>query len=155
LSRTQKELIPQRHNPWCSAFTVAPTKRWNNTDVSFVGPATESLSQIRGQRRRRQAIIQKIEPKLFNPERFEIMKILYDLREVEFKDLQNDLGLTAGNLASHFRVLEGLGYVTYAKDFAGRRQRTVYTLTPEGIRAFREFVRVLRDSLPELGDSGA
>lgn len=82
------------------------------------------------------------------------MKILYDLREAEFKDLQNDLGLTAGNLASHFRALEGLGYVDYAKDFVGRKQRTVYRLTPDGKRAFREFVRVLKESLPELGELG-
>ena len=134
---------------------MVPRKRRNNTELSFLDSSTESLNHIRGLRRKRQAIIQKIEPKLFNPERFEIMKILYDLREVEFKDLQNDLELTAGNLASHFRVLEGLGYVAYMKDFVGRRQRTVYTLTPEGIRAFRDFVRVLRDSLPEPGDSGA
>jgi DNA-binding MarR family transcriptional regulator len=123
-------------------------------DSSLLGQPSQSLTQILGQRRKRQEVIQKIEPKLFNPERFAIMKILFDLREAEFRDIQSDLGLTAGNLASHFRALERLKLVAYTKDFVGRRQRTIYRLTPDGVSAFKDFVRVLKESLQDVGDVG-
>jgi len=119
-------------------------------DLSYLDLQSGSFHRIQEQKRKQQAIMRSIQPKLFNPERLAIMKILYQLREAEFKDLQNDLGLSAGNLASHFRALERLGYVSFAKDFVGRKQRTIYRLTPQGRHAFREFVRVVQQSLSEV-----
>ena len=133
-------------------YVVGMLKKGESPKLAFLDIDDGSLRQIQTEKQKEQAIMRSIQPKLFNPERLAIMKILYQLREAEFKDIQEDLGLTAGNLASHFRALEQLGYVAYSKDFVGRRQRTIYKLTPEGKKAFREFVRILQKSLSEVVD---
>ena len=55
-------------------------------------------------------------------------------------ELRDLLGLTDGNLSVHARKLEEAGYVTCAKEFAGRTPRTTYKLTPVGRRAFDRYL---------------
>ena len=55
-------------------------------------------------------------------------------------ELRELLQLTDGNLSVHARKLEDAGYVTCAKEFAGRTPRTTYKLTATGKRAFDRYL---------------
>ena len=55
--------------------------------------------------------------------------------------------LTDGNLASHTRSLEELGYICSSKQFIGRKPNTQFSITPEGRKAFAEHIRALEDFL--------
>jgi DNA-binding MarR family transcriptional regulator len=55
-------------------------------------------------------------------------------------ELRDLLQLTDGNLSVHARKLEEAGYVTCAKEFAGRTPRTTYRLTAAGKRAFDRYL---------------
>ena len=55
-------------------------------------------------------------------------------------ELRDLLQLTDGNLSVHARKLEEAGYVTCAKEFAGRTPRTTYRLTTQGKRAFDRYL---------------
>ncbi len=78
--------------------------------------------------------------------RLGIMAILVGAGESEFMTLRKSLLLTDGNLSAHLRVLEKSGYIAEKKEFVGRRPKTAYRATEEGIRAFRTYV----DSLERL-----
>jgi len=86
---------------------------------------------------------------LFHPTRILIMKNLYRHVHVDFRDLQNDLGLTAGNLASHLRSLKKEDYLSEYKEIVGNRPRTTYEITEKGRNAYVRFrgsiLGVLRD----------
>ena len=54
------------------------------------------------------------------------MAILMVNEEADFNFLKEQLSLTDGNLASHTRALEELGYIVCNKSFVGRKPRTVF-----------------------------
>jgi DNA-binding HxlR family transcriptional regulator len=86
---------------------------------------------------------------LFHRARVLLMNILYKFGPVDFRDMKNDLKLTAGNLASHLRALKEAGYIQENKEIIGTRPRTSYQLTEKGVRTFRDFKRSI---LEVLGD---
>ena len=47
------------------------------------------------------------------------MSVLMVNDEIDFNSLKELLGLTDGNLASHTRALENLGYIVSTKRFVG------------------------------------
>ena len=81
---------------------------------------------------------------LFHPIRILIMKTLYRHMEVDFRDIQNELDLTAGNLASHLRALKKDKYVKEEKDIVGNRPRTILMITPTGRKVYEKFVRSMK-----------
>jgi DNA-binding MarR family transcriptional regulator len=83
--------------------------------------------------------------KLFHPYRILILKILAAHGEAEFRELKHDLQLTDGNLATHLRVLEELGYIKSKKDIVDKKVRTSYAITQEGLKAFRNFATSIRE----------
>jgi DNA-binding HxlR family transcriptional regulator len=85
-------------------------------------------------------------PAVFHPARFVILKALAGDMSVDFLDLRQVLGnMASGNLASHLRALQKENYITFRKLVDGRKVRTVYSLTPMGLREYLE----LRDTLSE------
>ena len=88
----------------------------------------------------------ELPPKLFDPYRFLIMKILHAQGPVGFSELKQDLSLSDGNLANHLHVLEDTGYITSQKEFRNKKPRTTYDVTPEGQDGFsllKERLKVL------------
>lgn len=75
--------------------------------------------------------------------RLGIMAVLMVNDEVDFNTLKELLSLTDGNLASHSRSLEELGYITCAKTFVGRKTKTSFRATPQGKEAFKEHLAAL------------
>jgi len=89
----------------------------------------------------------QIPSKIFQRERYLMMKYLAQQTWVEFTEIRDKLGMSDGNLASHLRALEGLNFVEYRKEFSGRRSKTLYKLTPAGFTNFQTLVYYLKESL--------
>ena len=82
--------------------------------------------------------------------RLRIMTLLASRSEsdrVAYGFVQGTLGLTGGNLTIHLRKLEDAGYVKTAKEFLGAKPRTWVEATPEGRKAFAEYLGSLERAL--------
>lgn len=73
------------------------------------------------------------------PARLAILTVLASAEEVQFKFLEEALGLTRGNLSSHASKLEEAGYVTVTKAFEGRVPVTSYRITARGKKALETY----------------
>ena len=91
--------------------------------------------------------------------RLAIMSALAGAKEISFRELQDALELTDGNLGAHLKTLETAGHVAVRRaQESGRRGRpTSYvSLTAEGRRAFASYVALLEEILaPALSAKGA
>ncbi len=84
--------------------------------------------------------------------RLGIMSMLMVNNEVYFNTFKEMLGLTDGNLASHLKTLEGLGYIEVKKEFIERKPRTTYSRTCEGEQAFKEHLQALEAFIKQATD---
>lgn len=75
--------------------------------------------------------------------RLGIMSVLMVNDSVDFTTLKSLLNVTDGNLASHARGLEELGYIRCEKKFVGRKPNTSYQATESGREAFRQHIQAL------------
>ncbi len=75
--------------------------------------------------------------------RLGIMSVLMVEDIVDFNALKELLQLTDGNLASHIRALEDLGYVKVNKQFIGKKPNTTYSASEIGKQAFNEHLSAL------------
>ncbi len=73
------------------------------------------------------------------PGRLAVLAHLAVLDEADFVYLQNETGMTRGNLGGHMAKLEGAGYVTVEKTFRHRTPRTVFALTTAGRAALLQW----------------
>jgi DNA-binding transcriptional ArsR family regulator len=73
------------------------------------------------------------------PARLAILTVLASAEEVQFKFLEEALGLTRGNLSSHVSKLEEAGYLTVAKSFDGKLPVTSYRITARGRKALERY----------------
>ena len=87
--------------------------------------------------------------------RLGILTIANESRIVEFRFLQETMGLTAGNLSQHIRVLEEAGLIGVQKGTEGRRPRTWVSITRAGKVALRQEVAVLKALVSRVEGSGA
>ena len=76
-----------------------------------------------------------------------IMAVLMVNEEADFNFLKEQLALTDGNLASHTRALEELGYIVCNKSFVGRKPRTAFQATSQGREAFKSHIEALEQFL--------
>lgn len=77
--------------------------------------------------------------------RLGIMSVLMVNDTADFATLKHLLELTDGNLASHARALEELGYIACEKRFIGRKPNTTYRATLKGREAFKEHLAALEE----------
>ena len=80
---------------------------------------------------------------IHEPARLMIMTVLYAVSEADFIYLQNECGLTQGNLSSHLSRLEEEKYVQVQKTFKGKYPLTMCSLTARGRKAFEEYARLM------------
>lgn len=86
------------------------------------------------------------------PTRLQIFAYLYANGETSFTDLQTELEITEGNLASHIEKMETAGCVAVEKQFVDRKPQTTYHLTDTGHDLFKGHIQTLEtliDSLEE------
>ncbi len=82
--------------------------------------------------------------------RLRIMTMLVSVPESDrlaYGFIQQTLGLTGGNLTTHLRRLEEADYLSMTKEFIDARPRTWVSATPEGRRAFADYLDNLQRAL--------
>lgn len=82
-----------------------------------------------------------------NRVRLGIMSVLVVNEWVGFNRLKEILEVSDGNLASHIKTLEGKDYVTFKKEFVGRKPQTSYAVTENGRKAFNQHLSALESIL--------
>lgn len=81
---------------------------------------------------------------IHEPARLVILSQLYVIESADFLFIQQQTGLTQGNLSSHMSKLEKAGYVDVEKAFVGKRPRTLLRLTEDGRVAFARYVAQMK-----------
>lgn len=79
--------------------------------------------------------------------RLGVMSVLSVNESADFNTLKELMGLTDGNLASHLKALESIGYIRSEKRFIGRKPNTSYSITPEGRIRFKCHIQALENLL--------
>jgi DNA-binding MarR family transcriptional regulator len=75
--------------------------------------------------------------------RLAIMSLLAATPELSFTELRGELKMTDGNLTTHIRTLQEAGYLSVTKSYRNNRPHTTCALTPDGHKAFREYIDLL------------
>jgi len=78
------------------------------------------------------------------PNRLQICAFLAPFKEMEFRVLGKDLGLSDSVLSKHIKMLEGVGYVKQIKRKVNGRERRWFHLTGKGRMAFDLHVKELK-----------
>jgi DNA-binding MarR family transcriptional regulator len=86
--------------------------------------------------------------------RLGILTIAHEVRRAEFRYLLETLGLTAGNLSQHIRVLEEAGLIRVDKVIEGRKPRTWVSISSEGRRALLEEIATLKAIVSRVEGAG-
>lgn len=75
--------------------------------------------------------------------RMAIMSLLAATPEMSFMELKEALNMTDGNLSMHLRTLQEAGYLAVTKSFKERKPLTTCSLTPDGRKAFSQYIDLL------------
>lgn len=75
--------------------------------------------------------------------RLGIMSVLNSAGQADFNTLKSMLGVSDGNLASHIKALEKLGFIETIKQFIHRKPNTSYAVTESGRKAFSAHIDAL------------
>ena len=94
--------------------------------------------------------IQNINKIIHEPARLIIMAHLFVVESAEFLFLQRQTGLTWGNISSHLRKLENVGYVAVEKEFIDKNPHTTLHLTGKGRAAFKEYRKNMKQVFEDL-----
>ncbi|MBQ5826907.1 MAG: transcriptional regulator [Bacteroidaceae bacterium] len=92
-------------------------------------------------------MFKKLDPLLHSELRLAVMSVLIDLEEADFVYLREATGATAGNLSVQIDKLTSAGYIMVEKGYKGKKPQTICRISPEGLRAFEEYVEVLKTYL--------
>ena len=98
------------------------------------------------------ALLAGLDRLVHEPARLAVLATLSFVERADATFLQQQCGLTWGNLSSHVTKLEEAGYVSVEKTFVERRPKTLLALTKAGraaLLAYREQMKPFVDGLPE------
>ena len=90
---------------------------------------------------------QPLDPLLHSELRLAVMSLLISADEAEFPYIKEQTGATAGNLSVQIDKLSAVGYIEVEKTFKGKRPCTICRITPEGLKAFENYVKALKSYL--------
>jgi DNA-binding MarR family transcriptional regulator len=79
--------------------------------------------------------------------RLGIMSVLMVNEYADFTSLKELLGVTDGNIASHIKALEKVGYVKVEKSFIDRKPNTRYSATKSGRNDFQKHIDAIENLL--------
>ena len=88
-----------------------------------------------------------LDPLLHSELRLAVVSLLIGMEEAEFPYIKEQTGATAGNLSVQIEKLSSAGYITVDKGFKGKRPCTLCRTTPEGRKAFEDYVKALKSYL--------
>ena len=88
-----------------------------------------------------------LDPILHSQLRLAIMSLLIGVKEAEFTFLKEKTNATAGNLSVQIQKLKDASYIEITKQFKDNYPQTLCRVTPEGIKAFEDYINNLRTYL--------
>lgn len=91
--------------------------------------------------------MKELDPLLHSQLRLAVMSVLMNLAEADFVYLREKTGATAGNLSVQLDKLSSAGYISVEKGMSGKRPRSICSITPNGRKAFEEYVEALKTYL--------
>ena len=81
--------------------------------------------------------------------RLAILSMLAASPELSFTELRDALGMTDGNLTTHLRTLQEVGYLSVTKSFQNNRPLTTCALTAAGKKAFTGYINLLEQIIQQ------
>jgi len=94
--------------------------------------------------------IQDVDRLIHEPSRLQIMAQLYVVASADFLFLQNQTGMTPGNLSAHLSKLEAANYVEVTKEFIDKKPHTVLALTKKGREAFKSYLTKVKQFVDKV-----
>jgi DNA-binding MarR family transcriptional regulator len=86
---------------------------------------------------------------LFHSElRLGIMSLLLSVESADFVYIREQTRATAGNLSVQIDKLSKAGYIEIEKTYKGKVPCTLCKITPEGVKAFEEYIDALKSYIP-------
>ena len=89
-------------------------------------------------------MLKELAPLLHSQLRLGVMSLLMSLESAEFTYLKEKTNSTAGNLSVQIDKLSTSGYIAVEKSFKGKKPLTTCRITKKGIKAFEEYVNILK-----------
>jgi DNA-binding MarR family transcriptional regulator len=90
-------------------------------------------------------MFKELDPLLHSQLRLAVMSLLISVESAEFTFLKEKTNCTAGNLSIQLDKLSEAGYISITKTFRGKKPLTICSITTNGIRAFEEYVKALKE----------
>ena len=88
-----------------------------------------------------------LDPVLHNQLRLAVVSLLVSMERADFNFLLEKTGATRGNLSVQISKLKEAGYIQVTKGMRDNYPNTMCRLTPEGLRAFEEYVKAIKGYL--------
>ncbi len=88
--------------------------------------------------------IEEIDKVIHEPSRMKIMANLYFVESMDAIFLLRQTGFTWGNLATHTKKLEAVGYIEVKKEFIKKKPHTMFILTKKGRDAFEAYTKKMK-----------
>ena len=85
-----------------------------------------------------------LNPVLHSPLRLAIISYLVSNMASDFNELKEITSASGGNISVQLKKLEKSGYVHIEKGFLNNYQHTKVSITPSGLQAFEDYVKVLK-----------
>ena len=89
-------------------------------------------------------MFKKLNPLLHNELRLSIISYLVTKKQASFAELKSTTQASAGNLSVQIKKLEAAKYFTVQKSFKNNYPHTQLRITPEGIKAFKDYLEALK-----------
>jgi DNA-binding MarR family transcriptional regulator len=88
-----------------------------------------------------------LDPILHSQLRLAVISILVSVKKAEFTYLKEQTKATAGNLSVQLQKLKEADYIEIEKSFKDNYPQTICKITRNGIKAFEEYVKNLKQYL--------
>jgi len=88
-----------------------------------------------------------LDPILHSQLRLAVVSLLISVKEAEFTYLKEKTNATAGNLSVQIQKLKEAGYIDIEKKFKDNYPQTICRITKQGIKAFEDYVKNLKNYL--------
>ena len=88
-----------------------------------------------------------LDPVLHSQLRLAVTSLLVSVKKADFVYLKEQTGATAGNLSVQIQKLKEAGYIEVEKSFRDNYPQTMCRITKQGVAAFDEYVKNLKQYL--------
>lgn len=85
-----------------------------------------------------------LDPILHSQLRLAVISLLISVKEAEFTYLKDETKSTSGNLSVQIQKLKEAEYIEIEKKFKDNYPQTICKITPKGINAFENYVKILK-----------